>query len=624
MDLLTLRWAALGTISLEWLWTYCEVTGAGDRTGDLRITHCLSDPCTDEALSASVLGYCERITSVKRMENSNLTQPSLFPTIDKNIPASVQSFLKVDGYKLVSSLQVRLTAALLPLWRDDDWLGREGEKDEKGERRYVMSARACGSMVKLFTHAVEPDPRVIDGGPTATPSPPDDGQRSGDPTEAAIAEMLRVPNVQRLGPRAPNSSPGEDSPPAVATAGQGNAPSQPPAGPSEGGSSSPVGDPVIDLHSSSAAHFAVKENLVAILQERVPTLKKEEGLDLPSKLTPADVRKNAEDVGRDFITRCVFLSKKGGQPTHCADVISRVAQNCNRIRLGSGIEGQGSETMDETTRLKIHVGNLLHVVDVVTDEFVKEINVLAEEKDENSPDAMQCLSHVLAFLTNTSERVRATLWKGGKAEDIIQGYCHYCEKKVDRVGADDKMADASSWLETMLEEAEMLGRSEEGVEGGEVMPLWLTEAALAIEGLCDEPYIYTGDWDALQKRLLAALVSILTRHEEKRSSTDPLKLAAVMVPSPDLTRAALEVMSLLVNREVREGGVDETGEMLGGLGQRLCSVRVGAMEVAVHTQSTAVFLLSRNHIDVGQCVVEVDGEQTVHSGSRGLSVESAE
>ncbi|KAF4747259.1 hypothetical protein FOZ62_000949, partial [Perkinsus olseni] len=208
-----------------------------------------------------------------------------------------------------------------------------------------------------------------------------------------------------------------------------------------------------------------------------------------------------------------------------------------------------SEPGDETVRLKTHVANLLHVVGVVTGEFVDEIKEAAEGED-SAPNALQCLSHVLAFLTNASERVRATLWKSGKAQGIIEGYCHYCEKKVN-AGDDDKMADAHSWLETMVEESAMLARTEEEEEASaKEMPAWLTEASLAIEGLCDEPYIYTGDWDALQQRLLAAVVGILTVHEERRSSSDPLKLVAVVVPSPDLTRAALEVMSLLANREV--------------------------------------------------------------------------
>ncbi|KAF4738767.1 hypothetical protein FOZ63_029631, partial [Perkinsus olseni] len=507
----------------------------------------LKDPLTDETLSASVLGYCERITSVKRMENSNLNQPALFPTIDKTTPSAVQSFLKVDGYRLVSSLQVRLTAALLPLWRDYAWLGREAasEEEKAGEvKRYVMSARSCGSMVKLFTHAVEPDPRVVDDDTaTTTTSPPPYGSE-GSPAEAAIAEMLRAPAVRRV---PGDVAMAEENPTAAASAeGSPKASTAPSAT-----DATPVGDPSINLKNSSAAHHALKENFIAVLRDRVPA-KADGGLDLPSDLTAAEVRKNAEDVGRDFISRCISLSKKGGQPTHCADVISRVAQNCNRVRLGVA-EGQPSEAGDETVRLKTHVANLLHVVGVVTDEFVDEIKEAAEGED-NAPNALQCLSHVLAFLTNASERVRATLWKSGKAQGIIEGYCHYCEKKVNP-GDDDKMADAHSWMETMLEESAMLARTEEEEARAKEMPAWLTEAALAIEGLCDEPYIYTGDWDALQQRLLAAVVGILTVHEERRSPSDPLKLVAVMVPSPDLTRAALEVMSLLANREVNASAV---------------------------------------------------------------------
>ncbi|KAF4739238.1 hypothetical protein FOZ62_025887, partial [Perkinsus olseni] len=504
----------------------------------------LKDPLTDETLSASVLGYCERITSVKRMENSNLTQPALFPTIDKSTPSAVQSFLKVDGYRLVSSLQVRLPAALLPLWRDDAWLGREAasEEEKAGEaKRYVMSARACGSMVKLFTHAVEPDPRVVDDDTaTSTTSPPPDGSE-GSPAEAAIAEMLRAPALRRV---PGDVAMAEENPPAAASAEASPKASTAPSATD----ATPVGDPSISLKSSSAAHYALKENFIAVLRDRVPALRKvDSGLDLPSDLTAAEVRKNAEDVGRDFISRCISLSKKGGQPTHCADVISRVAQNCNRVRLGVA-EGQPSEAGDETVRLKTHVANLLHVVGVVTGEFVDEIKVAAEGED-SAPNALQCLSHVLAFLTNASERVRASLWKSGKAQVIIEGYCHYCEKKVN-AGDDDKMADAHSWLETMVEESAMLARTEgEEEASAKEMPAWLTEASLAIEGLCDEPYIYTGDWDALQQRLLAAVVGILTVHEERRSPSDPLRLVAVMVPSPDLTRAALEVMSLLANRE---------------------------------------------------------------------------
>ncbi|KAF4723105.1 hypothetical protein FOZ63_000507, partial [Perkinsus olseni] len=484
------------------------------------------------------------------MENSNLTQPALFPTIDKSTPSAVQSFLKVDGYRLVSSLQVRLPAALLPLWRDDAWLGRQAasEEEKAGEaKRYVMSARACGSMVKLFTHAVEPDPRVVDDDTaTTTTSPPPDGSE-GSPAEAAIAEMLRAPALRRVPGDVARA---EENPPAAASAEASPKASTAPSATD----ATPVGDPSISLKSSSAAHYALKENFIAVLRDRVPALRKvDSGLDLPSDLTAAEVRKNAEDVGRDFISRCISLSKKGGQPTHCADVISRVAQNCNRVRLGVA-EGQPSEAGDETVRLKTHVANLLHVVGVVTGEFVDEIKVAAEGED-SAPNALQCLSHVLAFLTNASERVRASLWKSGKAQVIIEGYCHYCEKKVN-AGDDDKMADAHSWLETMVEESAMLARTEgEEEASAKEMPAWLTEASLAIEGLCDEPYIYTGDWDALQQRLLAAVVGILTVHEERRSPSDPLRLVAVMVPSPDLTRAALEVMSLLANREVNASAV---------------------------------------------------------------------
>ena len=103
---------------------------------------------TASDVTQTILWWFERTTSLKRMNNAQLT-----------FQMAQQEGTKFDPVGLVASLQHDFAIGFLPLWRSDEALSS-------------LSAKAAASLLKALTHVLEPNEKMLKAGPCSPPSAP--------------------------------------------------------------------------------------------------------------------------------------------------------------------------------------------------------------------------------------------------------------------------------------------------------------------------------------------------------------------------------------------------------------------------------------------------------------------
>jgi hypothetical protein len=149
------------------------------------LSKCCESPTEYSEALQGILWWFERTTSLKRMHNAQITyllqrqsggKPftgveetvSEYSIDDSGGVGSLDEITRFDAVGLVSSLQGEFASTFLPYWRSDECILK-------------ITAKASASLLKAFTHVLEPNEKVVVG---VLSSQPPDG--SGAPGTGSV------------------------------------------------------------------------------------------------------------------------------------------------------------------------------------------------------------------------------------------------------------------------------------------------------------------------------------------------------------------------------------------------------------------------------------------------------